>query len=103
VSPAALSLLTTTFREGEERNRALGVWGAVAAGGAAAGLLLGGVLTSALGWEWSFFVNVPVGALAVAFVPALLSESRDRAAPQLDLVGAATVTGGLGCWSTGST
>jgi len=96
VSPAALSLLTTTFREGEQRNRALGVWGAVAAGGAAAGLLLGGVLTSALGWEWNFFVNVPVGALAVAFVPALLSESRDRTAPRLDLVGAATVTGGLG-------
>jgi hypothetical protein len=53
-------------------------------------------LTSALGWEWNFFVNVPVGALAVAFVPALLSESRDRTAPRLDLVGAATVTGGLG-------
>ncbi len=96
VSPAALSLLTTTFREGDERNRALGVWGAVAAGGAAAGLLLGGFLTAGLGWAWVFFVNVPVGALAIALAPMLLSESRDLIdAPRLDLLGAVTVTGGL--------
>src|SRR4051794_35056549 len=62
LSPAALSILTTTFREGRERNLALGVWGAIAGTGAAAGTLLGGVLTSRIGWEWIFFVNVPVGA-----------------------------------------
>jgi EmrB/QacA subfamily drug resistance transporter len=96
VSPAALSLLTTTFREGDERNHALGVWGAVAAGGAAAGLLLGGLLTAGLGWEWVFFVNAPVGALAIALAPVLLSESRDLIeVPRLDLLGAVTVTGGL--------
>ena len=96
VSPAALSLLTTTFRAGEERNRALGVWGAVAASGAAAGLLLGGFLTASLGWEWVFFVNVPVGVLAITLAPVLLSESRDLIeAPRLDLLGAVTVTGGL--------
>jgi MFS family permease len=72
------------------------VWGAVAAGGAAAGLLLGGVLTSGLGWEWNFFVNVPIGALAIALAPVLLTESRDRAAPRLDLAGTVTVTAGLG-------
>lgn len=72
------------------------MWGAVAAGGAAAGLLLGGVLTSGLGWEWNFFVNVPIGALAIALAPVLLTESRDRAAPRLDLAGAITVTAGLG-------
>src|SRR2546426_914065 len=60
--PAALSILMTTFAEGRERNVALGVWGAVAGSGAAAGTLLGGVLTSGIGWEWIFFVNVPVGA-----------------------------------------
>ena len=64
VSPAALSIITTTFREGEQRTKALAVWGAIAAGGAAAGLLLGGVLTEFLSWEWVFFVNVPI-AIAV--------------------------------------
>ncbi len=96
VSPAALALLTTTFREGEERNLAMGVWGAVAAGGAAAGLLLGGVLTDQLGWEWVFFVNVPIAVSAAALAPILLAESRDRrAAGRLDVAGAATITGGL--------
>src|ERR671938_1365941 len=65
LSPAALSILMTTFAEGRERNVALGVWGAVAGSGAAAGTLLGGVLTSGIGWEWIFFVNVPLGAAVV--------------------------------------
>src|SRR5262249_38272096 len=76
LSPAALSILTTTFAEGRERNLALGVWGAIAGSGAAAGTLLGGVLTSAFGWSWIFFVNVPVGAAIVALAPTLLRESR---------------------------
>ena len=97
VSPAALSLLTTLFPEGEERNRALGIWGAVAAAGAAAGLLLGGALTDQLGWEWVFFINVPVGAAAVLFAPSVLAESRDPGAvSRLDIPGAVTITGGLG-------
>src|SRR2546426_7807265 len=76
VSPAALSILTTTFREGRERNRALGIWGAVSGSGAAAGVLLGGALTSALSWSWIFFINVPVGAFVLAVTPWLLRESR---------------------------
>src|SRR5881398_316137 len=76
MSPAALSILTTTFQEGRERNRALGIWGAVAGSGGAAGVLLGGVLTSAFSWAWIFFVNVPVGAAVVAVSPRLLRESR---------------------------
>ena len=67
ISPAALSILSTTFAEGRERNIALGVWGAVGGFGAAAGVLLGGVLTDALSWEWIFFVNVPVGIAALAW------------------------------------
>ena len=95
VSPAALSLLTTAFPEGEERNRALGVFGAVAAGGGAAGLLLGGAIVGSLGWGWVFFVNVPIGVLAIALAPTLLPESRDRTASKLDVAGAATITAGL--------
>lgn len=95
VSPAALSLVTTAFPEGEERNRALGVFGAVAAGGGAAGLLLGGAIVGSLGWEWVFFVNVPIGVLAIALAPTLLPESRDRTASRLDVAGAATITAGL--------
>jgi EmrB/QacA subfamily drug resistance transporter len=95
ISPAALSILTTTFREGRERNLALGVWGAVGGFGAAAGVLLGGVLTDALSWEWIFFVNVPVGIAALALTPILLTESRDARAQRFDLPGAALVTGGL--------
>src|SRR5215211_5416128 len=71
ISPAALSILTTTFAEGRERNIALGVWGAVGGFGAAAGVLLGGILTDALSWEWIFFVNVPVGLVALALTPLL--------------------------------
>ena len=95
ISPAALSILSTTFREGRERNVALGVWGAVGGFGAAAGVLLGGVLTDALSWEWIFFVNVPVGLTAFALAPFLLAESRDARVSSFDVPGAVLVTGGL--------
>src|SRR3954464_4487904 len=96
VTPAALSIITTTFAEGPDRNKALGVWSAIAAGGAAVGLLMGGVLTDALSWEWCFFVNVPVGigaiAAALRFVPESLAEKRPDT---VDIAGAVSVTGGL--------
>ena len=95
ISPAALSILSTTFREGRERNIALGVWGAVGGFGAAAGVLLGGILTDALGWEWIFRVNVPVGAVAFLLTPLLLTESRDAHVKTFDVPGAVLVTGGL--------
>jgi EmrB/QacA subfamily drug resistance transporter len=96
VSPAALSIVTTTFREGAERNTALGVWGAVAGSGGAAGVLLGGMLTEWAGWEWVLFVNVPIGLAAVALAPRLLAESRDvDRVRHFDVAGAITVTGGL--------
>jgi len=95
ISPAALSILSTTFQEGRERNIALGVWGAVGGFGAAAGVLLGGVLTDALSWEWIFFVNVPVGVAAFLIAPLLLSESRDARVSSFDVPGAVLVTGGL--------
>src|SRR5213592_1645144 len=95
ITPAALSILSTTFVEGRERNIALGVWCAVGGFGAAAGVLLGGVLTDALSWEWIFFVNVPVGAAAFALAPLLLGESRDARVKRFDLPGAVLVTGGL--------
>src|SRR5687768_5008660 len=95
ISPAALAILMTTFAEGRERNIALGVWGAVGGFGAAAGVLLGGVLTDALSWEWIFFVNIPVGLLAVALAPVLLRESRDTRVKTFDALGAVLVTGGL--------
>jgi EmrB/QacA subfamily drug resistance transporter len=96
LAPAALSLLMTTFAEGRERNLALGIYGAASGSGAAAGVLLGGVLTSYLGWSWIFFVNVPVGAIAIALAPFLLRESRaDLAHRHFDVAGAASVTSGL--------
>jgi EmrB/QacA subfamily drug resistance transporter len=96
VSPAALSILTTTFEEGRERNLALGIWGAVSGSGAAAGVLLGGALTSALDWSWIFFVNVPVGLAVLALVPRFVRESRAEVAHRhFDLPGAASITGGL--------
>jgi EmrB/QacA subfamily drug resistance transporter len=116
VSPAALSILTTTFAEGRERNRALGIWGAVSGSGAAAGVLLGGALTSAFSWSWIFFVNVPVGLLVLVLSPLLLRESRaDLPDRHFDVSGAAAITGGLMLlvyaltrattqgWSSGST
>jgi EmrB/QacA subfamily drug resistance transporter len=95
ISPAALAILMTTFAEGKERNAALGAWGAVGALGAVAGVLLGGVLTDALSWEWIFFVNVPVGVAAFALTPVLLGESHDLRSRSFDVPGAALVTGGL--------
>src|SRR3712207_3556725 len=92
ISPAALSILMTTFAEGRERNTALGVWGAVGGFGAAAGVLMGGVLTDALSWEWIFFVNVPVGVAACAWTPLLLAESRDARVKTFDVPGAVLVT-----------
>src|SRR3954454_19703373 len=79
ISPAALSLLIATFAEGSERNKALGVWGAVAGSGGAAGVLLGGVLTDALSWEWVLFVNVPIGLVVALLAPMLVAESRSDA------------------------
>jgi EmrB/QacA subfamily drug resistance transporter len=95
ITPAALSILTTTFAEGKERNAALGAWGAIGAFGAVAGVLLGGVLTDLLSWEWIFFVNVPVGILALVLTPFLIGESRDATAESYDVPGAVLVTGGL--------
>jgi EmrB/QacA subfamily drug resistance transporter len=96
LSPAALSLVTTMFKEGAERNKALGVWGAVAGSGGAAGVLLGGVLTDALSWEWVLFVNVPIGLAAAAAAPVLLADSRNDAEHRsFDLAGAVSVTAGL--------
>ena len=95
ISPAALSILSTTFTEGRERNIALGVWGAVGGFGAAAGVLLGGVLTETLSWSWIFFVNVPVGVVAFVLAPRLLDESRDTTVKSFDALGAVLVTGGL--------
>ena len=83
ITPAALSILSTTFAEGRERNIALGAWGAVGGFGAVAGVLLGGVLTDALSWEWIFFVNVPVGVVGFALAPVLLRESRDARVKQV--------------------
>ena len=96
VAPSALSSLTAAFPEGEGRGRALGVWTAAAAGGGATGWLLGGLVTGGLGWEWVFFINLPVGSLGVALAPILVSESRDLEAPRrLDVAGAVSVTAGL--------
>jgi len=96
VSPAALAIITTTFAEGSERNRALGIWGAVAGAGGAAGVLLGGILTSGLSWRWVLFVNVPIGVLASALAPRILLESRaEDGKTGFDIPGAVTVTAGL--------
>src|SRR4051812_37114023 len=95
ISPAALSIVSTTFAEGRERNVALGVWGAVGGFGAAAGVLLGGVITDLMSWEWIFFVNVPIGALAFVLAPFLLDESRDTSVKSFDVPGGVFVTAGL--------
>ena len=96
LAPAALSLLMTTFAEGRERNVALGIYGAASGSGAAAGVLLGGLLTSYLSWSWIFFINVPVGIAAIALTPVLLQESRaDLAHRHFDFLGAASITSGL--------
>jgi EmrB/QacA subfamily drug resistance transporter len=96
VSPAALSILVTTFEEGPERNKALGIWGAIAGTGGAAGVLLGGVLTQELSWSWIFFINVPVGLAVIAAGPRYLRESRvEGGTRSFDLVGAITATAGM--------
>src|ERR671939_2168196 len=96
LAPAALSLLMTSFAEGRERNLALGIYGAASGSGAAAGVLLGGVLTSYLSWSWIFFVNVPVGVAAAVLAPIVLRESRpDLGHRHFDLRGAASITSGL--------
>src|SRR5262249_29255479 len=95
VSPAALSIITTTFAEGPERTKALGVWGAIAAGGGAFGLLLGGILVDALSWEWIFFVNVPIGAITALLSYRLIRESRGGNVGSFDVLGAVLVTSGL--------
>jgi EmrB/QacA subfamily drug resistance transporter len=96
MSPAALSIIVSIFKEGRERNRALGVWGGVAAGGAATGLLIGGVLTEWLDWRWNFFINVPVGLALLYFVPKIVPESKaDLKHMHLDLPGAVLATSGL--------
>jgi EmrB/QacA subfamily drug resistance transporter len=96
LSPAALSILTTEFEEGRDRNLALGIWGAASGSGGAAGVLLGGALTSAFSWSWIFFINVPVGVLVLAVTPWLLRESRAALDHRyFDTAGAASITGGL--------
>jgi EmrB/QacA subfamily drug resistance transporter len=96
ISPAALSIVTTTFAEGAERNKALGIWGALGGSGAAAGVLFGGILTKYLGWEWIFFVNVPVGVLVFALTRPIVPESHaDLGHRRFDAAGAVSVTGGL--------
>jgi EmrB/QacA subfamily drug resistance transporter len=95
LSPAALSLITVLFAEGAERNKAMGVWGAVAGSGGAAGVLLGGMLTQWAGWEWVLFVNVPIGLAAAFAAPRLLPESRNEGERNFDVAGAVTITAAL--------
>ena len=96
VSPAALSIITTTFAEGRDRTRALGVWSAIAVGGGAVGLLLGGILTDLVSWQWIFFVNVPVGVAAFALSARYVPESRSPGLHRgIDIGGAVSITAGL--------
>lgn len=95
VSPAALALLLAGFAEGSERNRALGVWGAVASGGAVAGQLLGGLITDVLDWRWIFFINIPIGLGVILLGSHLLAHDRPKPGTRLDLPGATLLTGGL--------
>jgi EmrB/QacA subfamily drug resistance transporter len=93
IAPAALSLVMNAFPEGAERNKALGIWGGLGGFGATAGLLLGGIITDTFGWQWVFWVNIPVGALVLVLAPAVLRESRDRArSGSFDIAGALTIT-----------
>jgi EmrB/QacA subfamily drug resistance transporter len=95
MSPAALSIITVVFEEGKERNRALGIWAAITAGGAALGLILGGVLTEYASWRWVLFVNVPIAAAAIMGALRFVPESRDERTSGFDIPGAVLVTGGL--------
>jgi MFS family permease len=96
IAPAALSMVTSAFPEGPERNKALGIWGGLGGVGATAGLLLGGFITDAYGWPAVFFLNVPVCVLVLAFAPVLLTESRGAPARSFDVAGAAAITAALG-------
>jgi EmrB/QacA subfamily drug resistance transporter len=95
LSPSALAIITATFAEGRDRNIALGVWGATGGFGAAAGVLLGGILTELLSWQWIFFVNVPVGIVGLALIPVLVQDSRDLRTKTFDVPGAMLITSGL--------
>lgn len=95
LSPAALAIITTIFAAGPERNKALGIWNAIGAVGGTTGLLLGGVLTDTVGWEWLFFLNVPVGVVVIVATRALIAESRTSARRRFDLPGAVAITSGL--------
>jgi EmrB/QacA subfamily drug resistance transporter len=95
ISPSALSIVSTIFSDGAERNKAMGVWGAVAGSGGAAGVLLGGMLTEWAGWEWVLFVNVPIGIAAALLATRLLPESRNDGESSFDFAGAFAITGGL--------
>src|SRR5450631_2321657 len=96
IAPASLSILTTTFREGAERNRAVGIWGAMGGAGGAAGVLLGGVLTTALGWRWILFINVPIGLAAAILSQHYIAEGHNPERARIfDLAGAITATLGL--------
>ncbi len=96
MTPSALSLITTLFKEGAERNKALGIWGALGGFGATTAWLIGGALVDGLGWEWIFFINIPVGLLAIALCPVLLPESRAATVRRsYDPAGALTITGAL--------
>jgi EmrB/QacA subfamily drug resistance transporter len=96
LSPSALSVITTTFDEGAERNKALGIWGAMGGSGAAVGVLMGGILTKALGWEWIFFVNVPIGVAALALTRSVVRESRvESTERRFDVAGAVLITSAL--------
>src|SRR5690242_19114210 len=96
VSPAALSIILTTFAEGSDRNRALAVWGAIAGAGGAIGLLLGGLIVEVLTWRWVFFINVPIGAIVLALAPRIIAESRSQTTTEggYDVEGAVTITAG---------
>src|SRR5438067_2318697 len=96
ISPAALAIISTTFAEGKERGKALGVWAAIASGGSAVGLVLGGALTQAFSWPWIFFINVPIGVAAFLLSLRLIPESIDEHAERgFDVAGAVTATVGL--------
>jgi EmrB/QacA subfamily drug resistance transporter len=95
VSPAALAIVTTTFTEGAERNKALGIWGALAGAGGAVGVLMGGMLTQWAGWEWVLFVNVPIALGAAVIAPRFVRESRTHEQTSMDVAGALSVTAGL--------
>src|SRR4029077_348084 len=96
ISPAALAIITTTFQEGAERAKALGVWAAIAIGGSAVGLVVGGALTQLLSWPWIFFINVPVGVAVLVLSLRYLPESRDEEAHRsFDIAGAVSITAGL--------